>query len=207
MGIPILLMGKSGTGKSASLRNFVKDEIAIINVLNKPLPFRTKLVTYSTQDYSKLKNALLQSKLNDIVIDDAGYLITAEFMRRAQEKGYEKFTELANHFYDLVNFIIHELPSEKIVTIIMHEEESDLTGAVKPKTIGKLLDEKVCIEGMFSIVIRSMKNENRYVFRTQTNGFDLAKTPIGLFEEQEIDNDLKYVLNEIRKYYNIEEKK
>ena len=206
MGIPVLIIGKSGTGKSTSLRNFTKNEIGIINVLGKALPFKNDFNYMVTDNYAKVKNALLQAKVNNLVIDDAGYMITSEFMRRAKEKGYEKFTELANNFYELISYIQHELPENKIVYLIMHEDEND-SGIVKPKTIGKLLDEKVCVEGMFTIVLRSMKNENKYIFRTQSNGFDIAKTPMGLFEDEEIDNDLKVVTKKIQEYYNLEENK
>ena len=206
MGIPVLIIGKSGTGKSTSLRNFTKNEIGIINVLGKALPFKNDFNYMVTDNYSKVKNALLQAKVNNLVIDDAGYMITSEFMRRAKEKGYEKFTELANNFYELISYIQHELPENKIVYLIMHEDEND-SGIVKPKTIGKLLDEKVCVEGMFTIVLRSMKNENKYIFRTQSNGFDIAKTPMGLFEDEEIDNDLALVTKKIQEYYNLEESK
>lgn len=206
MGIPVLVIGKSGTGKSASLRNFETNELGIINVLGKPLPFKNSFKYIMTDNYAKVKNALLQAKVNTLAIDDAGYLITSEFMRRAKEKGYEKFTELANNFYELISYIQHELPEDKIVYLMMHEDENDL-GIVKPKTIGKLLDEKVCVEGMFTIVLRSMKNENKYVFRTQSNGFDIAKTPMGMFDEDEIDNDLQFVTQKIKEYYNMEESK
>lgn len=206
MGIPVLIIGKSGTGKSTSLRNFTKNEIGIINVLGKALPFKNDFNYMVTDNYAKVKNALLQAKVNNLVIDDAGYMITSEFMRRAKEKGYEKFTELANNFYELISYIQHELPENKIVYLIMHEDEND-NGIVKPKTIGKLLDEKVCVEGMFTIVLRSMKNENKYIFRTQSNGFDIAKTPMGLFDEEEIDNDLALVTKKIQEYYNLEENK
>lgn len=202
MGVPVLIIGKSGTGKSASLRNFKKNELGIINVLGKPLPFKNDFQYIVTDNYPKVKNALLQAKVDILVVDDSGYLITGEFMRRAKEKGYEKFTELANNFYELISYIQHELPEQRIVYLVMHEDEND-SGIVKPKTIGKLLDEKVCVEGMFTIVLRSMKNENRYVFRTQSNGFDIAKTPMGLFDSDEIDNDLKYVTEQIKEYYNI----
>ena len=206
MGIPVLVLGKSGTGKSTSLRNFKKNELGIINVLGKALPFKNDFQYLVTDNYAKIKSALLSAKVNNIVIDDSGYLITSEFMRRAKEKGYEKFTELANNFYELISYIQHELPENKIVYLMMHEDENDM-GIVKPKTIGKLLDEKVCVEGMFTIVLRSMKNENRYIFRTQSNGFDIAKTPMGLFDEEEIDNDLAFVTQKIKEYYNMEDNK
>lgn len=202
MGLPVLVMGKSGSGKSASLRNFTRENVRIINVLGKQFPFRGELKSIVSDDYAKIKQMLLETAVKTIVIDDAGYLITNEFMRRNKEKGYEKFTELANNYYELVNFIQYQLPPEKIVYLFMHTDESD-NGSVKPKTIGRLLDEKVCIEGMFTIVLLAEKSEKNYVFRTQTTGYDVTKSPMGLFKDEEIDNDLSFVDSEIRKYYGL----
>ncbi len=203
MGLPVLIIGPSGSGKSTSMRNFKKGEIGIVNVLGKPLPFRNDFQTVKTDEYPKLKQILLSAKTNSIMIDDAGYLLTNEFMRRSEEKGYEKFAEIGKHFWDLIHFIINQLPTNKIVYMTMHIDKND-NGDIKPKTIGRMLDEKVCIEGHYSIVLRSMKTEKRYIFRTQTDGYDVTKTPIGMFESDEIDNDLKIVDETIRKYYNME---
>jgi len=202
MGLPVLVIGKSGQGKSASLRNFAPAQLGIINVLGKSLPFKNDFKYIVSTDYGKIKQSLLSAKVKTLVIDDSGYLITDEFMRRAKEIGYTKFTELADNFYDLIKFIIHNLPEDKIVYMMMHEDENDL-GIVKPKTIGKLLDEKVCIEGMFSIVLRAICSEKKYIFRTQTTGNDVAKTPMDMFATSEIDNDLKFVDDAIRQYYNL----
>lgn len=197
MGIPVLVLGRSGSGKSRSLKNFAKEEVGVFKVVEKELPFKSDLATLSTSDYNIIKQGLLSSKAKSLVIDDAGYLLTDEFMRRSDEKGYDKFTELANNFYRLVKHIQINLPREKIVYIIMHEDENEITGQVKPKTIGKLLDEKVCVEGLFTIVIRC-KDRKFY-----TNNSGCAKTPEDMFEKEEIDNDLKQVDNAIRSYYNI----
>ena len=197
MGVPVLILGRSGSGKSRSIKNFKPEEIGVIKCIEKELPFRNSLKTLNTSDYSKIKGALLNGKAMSYVIDDAGYLLTDEFMRRASEKGYDKFTELASNFYELINFITRQLPREKIVYIVMHEDENDITGVVKPKTIGKLLDEKVCVEGMFTIVLRCV--EHKFI----TNGSGCAKTPEEMFLEQEIENDLKLVDTTIRNYYNI----
>lgn len=200
MGTPVLIIGRSGTGKSASLRNFKEGEVGIINVLNKPLPFRGNHQSFNSTDYTAIKNVLLKSKVNTMVIDDAGYLITSEFMRRSREKGYDKFTELAQNFYELIEFIQHQLPAEKVVYITMHESENE-SGMVGPKTIGRMLDEKVCVEGMFTIVLRSVVTEGRYLFKTQSDGYDVAKSPIGMFSDKEVDNDLKSVDEVVRNYY------
>jgi len=199
----ILIMGKSGTGKSTSLRNFKKEELGVISVEKARLPFKTDIKPYTTKDYAKIKSALINGKTNTIIIDDAGYLITDEFMRKSNEKGYQKFTDLAKNFYDLIEFVKYQVAADKIVYIVMHEQENENTLEIRPKTIGKLLDEKVTLEGKFDIVLRSMKNDDGYFFRTQSNGYDVAKSPMGMFEEELIENDLKKVDDIVREFYNI----
>lgn len=207
MGIPVLLLGKSGSGKSASLRNFQPGEVGIINVLGKPLPFKGSLPAVVTDDYDKVYQVLYKSKANSVVIDDAGYLMTNQFMRGHSSSGagnaiFAFYNDLGDKFWNLVRFVVEQLPAEKIVYFIMHEDKNDF-GDVKPKTIGKMLDEKVCVEGMFTIVIRSMLMNGRYIFRTESDGLDVCKTPIGMFSTVEIDNDLKAVDNTIREYYEL----
>lgn len=197
MGIPVLVLGRSGSGKSRSLKKFSSNEIGIIKCIEKELPFRNALKTITTSNYVDIKKILFNSKTKSCVIDDAGYLLTTEFMRRVNDKGYDKFTEMANNFYDLITFITTQLPREKIVYVIMHEDENEITGNVKPKTIGKLLDEKVCVEGMFTIVLRCRD------YKFITNGSGCAKTPEEMFVDEEIENDLKFVDDTIREYYNL----
>jgi hypothetical protein len=108
---------------------------------------------------------------------------------------------IGDNFWSLINYVI-ALPNDKVIYIIMHEDESD-NGKIKPKSIGKMLDEKVCIEGMFSVVLRCVYENGRHIFRTQTDGLDVCKSPIGMFDSEEIDNDLKFVDETIRKYYEI----
>ena len=161
--VPILLIGKSGSGKSTSLRNFKKDEVAVINVLGKPLPFRSDIKAVKLDDYANILNQIKLTKKNIIVIDDANYLITNEFMKNSSIKGYDKYNEMANHFFELINGI-KNIEGGKTVYLIMHEDVDD-NGNVKPKTIGKLLDEKVNIQGMFTICIRAMFENGKYIFR------------------------------------------
>lgn len=210
MGLPVLIIGKSGSGKSASLRNFKKD-IGIINVLGKPLPFKNTLPGIKTDDYKMVKSVIAKSNANTIVIDDAGYLMTNQFMRGHSSTGagnaiFSFYNELGDSFWKLINFVVNEVPEEKIVYFIMHEDKNDF-GEVKPKSIGKMLDEKVCIEGLFSIVLRAFKEEDKYYFSTQSSGYDVAKTPMGMFEEKNIENDLLEVDKTIREYYNLNNKK
>ena len=208
MATPVLIMGRSGSGKSASLRN-IKETMFVVNVNRKPLPFKNNenLKIMNCDEYLKIKSALKAAYDKDIklaVIDDAGYLMTGKFMAgHRQAKGnsqFDLYNEIADNFYSLIKFISDDLPEDMIVYVTMHEEKNDM-GESKPKTIGKLLDDKVCIEGMFTIVLHAMKLDNKYVFATNTDGLDVTKSPIGMFNETYIDNDLQLVTNEIRNYY------
>jgi len=200
MGIPILILGESGTGKSASMRNFKPDEVALVNVAGKPLPFRGSFnETINSDSYRQIKKFVKESFADTVVIDDAQYLMANEFMRRSTERGYDKFTEIAVNFWDLVQSV-RELPPEKIVVFMAHIER-DQNGNEKIKTIGKLLDEKITVEGMFTIVLKTSVSDGKYSFETQNNGHDTVKSPIGLFPAVEIDNDLKAVIDAVREYY------
>lgn len=208
MGIPVLVMGRSGSGKSASLRN-INETTFVINVNRKPLPFKNNdnLKIMNCDEYLKIKSSLkaaVEKGIKVAVIDDAGYLMTNKFMDgHRQAKGnsqFDLYNEIADNFYNLIKSISTDLPDDMIVIVTMHEEMNDM-GYSKPKTIGKLLDDKVCIEGMFTIVLHAMKLDNKYVFATNTDGLDVTKSPIGMFEETYIDNDLQSVINRIREYY------
>lgn len=211
MGIPVLIIGKSGAGKSRSLKNCVDKDFGLIRVLNKPLPFKGKMLGNVCSDYSKIKAAVRSPQWpRSIVIDDAGYLITGQFMdgHNAAGKGnavFSLYNQLADDFYRLVKCIADEAPADRIVYVIMHEDTNDF-GDIKPKTIGKLLDEKVCLEGMFTIVLRAVKGE-RYTFVTQSRDGAVSKAPDDMFPDVEIDNDLLMVDNTIREYYGIENPK
>lgn len=204
MGIPVLILGESGSGKSTSLRNFKPDELGIINVGSKPLPFKSSFKPYNSDDYIKIEAALKKAKTKSIAIDDAQYLMANEFMRNAKINGYQKFTDIALNFWTLVQIVIKELPEDKIVYFLGHIER-DANGNEKFKTIGKMLDEKITIEGLFTIVLKTFVKDSKYCFTTQTNGQDTVKSPMGMFEEPIIENDLKYVDDTIREYYNLKE--
>lgn len=204
MGIPVLILGESGTGKSASLRNFPNDAVAVINVAGKPLPFKNKIQCECTDNYMKIDghiHALAKQGCKSIVIDDAQYLMANEFMRRATERGFDKFTEIAQNFWSLVN-MVKELPGDTIVYFLAHIER-DQNGNEKIKTIGKLLDEKITVEGMFTIVLKTNVTDGQYSFITQNSGHDTVKSPMGMFPSMVIDNDLHYVDEKIRNYYEL----
>lgn len=197
----VLIIGESGTGKSASMRNFDKSEILVINVARKDLPFRGNFEQIATDDYRTIKKAMQNTDKKVIVIDDCQYLMANEFMRRATEKGFEKFTEIAQNYWELQQ-TINALPDDVIVYEMSHLER-DQNGNEKVKTIGKLLDEKITVEGMFSIVLKTVVTDGRYFFQTQNSGHDTCKSPIGLFKDMMIENDLKAVDTAIRDYYEL----
>ena len=203
MGIVAFILGQSGTGKSASLRNFKSDEILHVNVMKKPLPFKGSFAeTYNGDDYVEIAKAINKTDKKVIVIDDAQYLMANEFMRRSSEIGFQKFTDIANNFWTLVNSITNDVPGDVIAYFLMHTDTDD-TGREKAKTIGKLLDEKICIEGMTSIVLKTAVKDGVYTLTTQNNGRDTVKSPLGMFSTFEIENDLKFVDTTIRQYWNI----
>lgn len=207
MATPVLIIGKSGSGKSTSMRNCAGNpDWNLVRVLNKPLPFKGKVDGWNTDDYQTVMKCLAQSKAKNIVLDDAGYLITNMFMTKHSSAGYGNgvfalYNQLGDHFWNLIQYII-KLPEYKIVYVIMHEDTNDF-GQIKPKTIGKLLDEKVCIEGMFTIVLRCIEESGKHLFVTQSADGAVSKSPIGMFEDLTIDNDLLLVEKAIREYYEI----
>lgn len=205
--IPVLIIGKSGAGKSASLRNLPTVGTVIVNVLGKPLPFRSDLKIIQCDSYQKIMASIAKGNFERCVIDDAGYLITNQFMLNHAAGGggnsvFSLYNQMADQYWSLIR-AIQTAPGNARVYIIMHEDKTD-AGDVKPKTIGKLLDEKVCLEGMFTICLRTMLNNGQHVFRTQSDGFDVAKSPMDMFPAEEIENDLAAVDDAIVKYYNFD---
>ena len=201
MAIIVMVYGQSGTGKSTSLRNFKPEDVCIVNVSGKPLPFKNKHKTFNTDDYMAIETAIKKAPAKSIVIDDATYLMTGEYMRTAKVTGYQKYTDLALNYYTLVR-IAAALPDDKIVYFLGHSD-IDNNGNEKFKTIGKLLDEKITLEGMFTIVLKTVVTDGKYQFSTRNNGQDTVKTPMGMFNEPLIDNDLAAVDKAIRDYYEL----
>lgn len=202
MGIPVLILGESGSGKSASLRNFEPEDVSIFNVAAKPLPFRKKLPMKATSDYGAIQKGVQASQKKSFVIDDSQYLLCFESFAKAKETGYGKYTDMALHFYNLVQFVIRQLPPDVIVYFLHHTESDSNTGKVKAKTMGKMLDNQLTLEGLFSIVLMAYTDGKKHVFVTQSDGMTTAKSPMEMFPA-EIDNDLKAVDQAIRTYYEI----
>lgn len=207
MGEPILVYGKSGSGKSRSLKNFAEDEILLVNVLGKRLPFRNQFkYVLKSRNYNTIKSQLLKMTCKTAVIDDAGYLQTSEFMEghstpKSGNGTYALFNSIGDNFWNLVLFVKENLPENVVVYFLMHEISNDI-GEVKVRTIGKLIDEKVCLEGMVTICLHCLTDGTRHYFKTQGGTMDIAKSPEEMFD-LEIDNDLKMVDNTIREYWNL----
>lgn len=201
MGIPVLILGDSGSGKSTSLRNFDPAEIGVFNVASKPLPFRKKMKVVDNAGYSTIVKALSNPKLKSYAIDDSQYLLAFEFFDRANETGFNKFTDMAVNFRNLIHYVIMKTPPDVIVYFLHHTEQTQ-DGKLKAKTIGKMLDEKLTVEGLFSIVLLAQAKKDSYVFVTQSQGYSTAKSPMDMFPP-EIDNDLKMVDDTIREYWGL----
>lgn len=205
MGLPVLVLGESGSGKSASLRNFNPDEVVVFNVAAKRLPFRSKLhkVFSVTKDgrrinYKDIEAGLRAGMSKTYVIDDSQYLMAFELFDKAKVKGYDKFTDIAVEFKQLIDCVTRETDDDTIVYFLHHVDESD--GKIKAKTVGKMLDSQLTLEGLFSIVFYCTIIKGEHVFITQSDGNTTAKSPMEMFDIR-IDNDLKAVDAAIRKYY------
>lgn len=203
MGIPVLILGESGSGKSASLRNFEKDEIVIYNVAGKPLPFRKQLNKADNTTYQQIKSNMAKRNFKRYVIDDSQYLMAFEMFDKAKETGYNKFTDVALNFRSLIDFVIKNTPSDTIVYFLHHTETTE-TGKIKAKTSGKMLDNQLTLEGLFSIVLLCKTDGKEHYFETQSDGYTTCKSPMEMFEIK-IDNDLKEVDTTIRNYYELNE--
>ena len=212
MAIPVLVIGRSGSGKTYSLKNFKPEEVGVISVEKGRLPFKSDIKTVrvpafkdateqnsaasiNAAKYGWIEQVISKSKAPSIVVDDSQYLLVNELFDRAAEKGYDKFTSMAANFRDLIHYV-NDLDDDEKIVYFLHHSESDMDGREKVKTIGKMLDEKLTIEGCFDIVLYCQDHK----FFTQANGQSTAKSPEDMFE-LEIPNDLKLVDDAIRAYY------
>lgn len=201
MGIPVLILGESGSGKSTSLRNFEPEEISIFNVAGKPLPFRKQLPKMNRSTYGSIEKALSKPSKKAYAIDDSQYLMAFELFDKVNQVGYRKFTDMAVNFKGLIDFIIIRTPPDIIVYFLHHVQKTE--SGIKAKTVGKMLDDQLTVEGLFSIVLMAEYSEGGYHFRTHTTGTDTIKSPMGMFDSELIDNDLKFVDAKIREYWNL----
>lgn len=204
MGIPVLILGESGSGKSTSLRNFDREEVGIFNVAGKPLPFRKKMNKADNATYETILKVLRKPALKKYVIDDSQYLMAFESFDHAKETGYSKFTNMALNFRNLIDFAIRSTPDDVIVYFLHHTERGD-DGRLKAKTLGKMLDNQLTVEGLFSIVLLCQVDGSEHYFITNSDGSNPAKSPMEMFEMR-IPNDLKMVDTAIREYWEIGDK-
>lgn len=202
MGVPVLIMGESGSGKTYSIKNFDPAEVGIFSVEKNRLPFKKDgFRVVKNAGYSVIMKALTKPTLKRYVIDDSQYLLVNEFFDRAKESGYQKFTDLALNFRNLIHYISRELPDD-VVVYFLHHTELDAAGKVKAKTIGRMLDEKLTVEGCFDIVLLAQVDGGEHSFVTQSDGYTSAKSPEGMFD-QKIPNDLAAVDTAIREYWGL----
>lgn len=213
MSISTLILGSSGSGKSTSMRNLSPADTLLIQAVRKPLPFKSKDWrafhpetnpggnVFVTDQWDAIIKIATKTRRKVIVIDDFQYVLANEFMRRSEEKGFDKFTEIGRHAWEVIT-ALSNLPEDVRVYVLSHTQEDD-NGRVKMKTIGKMLDEKITPEGLFTIVLRSGTSDGHFYFATRNNGSDTTKAPIGLFDDDRIDNDLVAVDAAIVDYYDI----
>jgi predicted ATP-dependent serine protease len=202
----IFIVGNPGTGKSTAIEKLDPNNTTIINVEGKRLPFRggTKFEIVKTDKSDEIVREMKKAseKHKIIVIDDFQYLMSNEFMRRSSERGYDKFSEIGRHAWDVLE-TVKDLPDDVLVYVLCHSNMTD-DGIERVKTIGKMLDEKINLEGMSAIVLKTVVNDGQYCFSTQNNGKDTVKSPKGMFDSLLIKNDLSYVDAKIRNYYELD---
>ena len=206
MGLPVLILGESGSGKSYSIKNMDADSVGIFAVEKGSLPFKNKgFKVAKNATYGMIMGALQKPQLKRYVIDDSQYLMVNEFFDRAKDTGYQKYTDIGLHFRNLVHHINQNLPDDVIVYFLHHTEIDSNTGKTKAKTVGKMLDNYLTLEGCFNIVLQATAEGKDHYFITQSDGSNTAKSPEEMFAVK-IANDLAYVDSTIREYYGFESK-
>ena len=219
MGIPVLIAGESGSGKTYSIKHLDPEQVGVFLCEKSRLPFRKPFNTYKVRNVQKevdgqtkifrqsfviqtmLRNPKVPKKI--YIIDDSQYIMANEFFDRAGENGYQKFVDIGANFRNLIHLVNNELPDDVIVYFLHHPEMDSNTGKMKAKTIGKMLDEKLTLEGCFDIVLFAKTDGQEHWFQTQSDGTNTAKSPEGMFPDK-IPNDLSLVDRTIREYYSIE---
>lgn len=217
MGIPVCILGESGSGKSTSLSGLNGEDCFLIQAIDKRLPFRKPQEkgwirrseseptgnVVITDNYQEIMNwihaAASSGKKKAIIVDDAQYLMANDFMRRAMEKGFDKFTEMACSFHGL--FQAAQTCENDVRVYFLCHTEVDQMGKTKMKTIGKMLDEKITMEGLFTIVLLAHKQDGKHYFKTTGSSLDTVKSPQDMFESENIENNLALVDAAITDYW------
>ena len=203
MGIPVLCMGESGSGKTYSIRNFAPDEVGIFSVEKGRLPFKGDFKVKKNATYKDILQAVNNPNLKRYVIDDSQYLLVNAFFDRAKEQGYQKYTDLALDFRNLIHAINQKAPDDVVFYFLHHTEYDTNSGKVKAKTVGKMIDQYLTLEGCFDIVLLAQTDGKEHYFVTQSDGYTTCKTPAGMFPDVKIDNDLKMVDDALRSYWGL----
>lgn len=196
----VLILARSGTGKSTSIRNFKKGEAQAILCSGKELPFKTDIATFVPKNYSQVYEAINKASTPVVVLDDVNYLMSMEEMARANEVGFAKFGVMAQNMFNVFKLIMDK-ESDQIFYLLAHSSEPTETDSqLRFKTTGKMLSEKIVLEGLTNIVIGADVEDGEFVFKVKTDGSGI-KTPIGMFDTPTVPNDLKVVDQTIREYY------
>lgn len=203
MGIPVLIMGESGSGKTYSLKNMNPAEVGIFSVEKGRLPFKGDFKVVKHATYSDIAKIFSAPKLKRYVIDDSQYLLVNELFDRAKDTGYQKYTDMAVNFRNLIHAVNHNLPDDVIVYFLHHTETDGNTGKTKAKTVGKMIDQYLTLEGCFDIVLLTAVEGNQHFFITQSDGYTTAKSPEGMFPDVKIPNDLSAVDGQIREFWGL----
>ena len=207
----VMIMGESGSGKSASLRSFAPGEVCVLNVAGKRLPFRNEFgkSVVNNAGYKRIVQAVRSGKFKRYVVDDSQYLMAFEAFDKAKEVGYQKFTDMALNFYNMLMHVKTAMVGEKrtddVIVYFLHHIDKDENGVVKPKTQGRMLDEKLNVAGLFTTVLLAQTDGKEHWFTTQSDGMSVCKSPMGMFDDVRIPNDLKLVDTTMRAYYGMEE--
>lgn len=208
MAITTFVLGNSGEGKSFSLKHLDPKLVGVINVNNKPLPFRGghEFKKIATDNAERIKQVLLQSQAPIIVIDDFQYVMGNEYIGGANQKftgdaAFQRYNIMAYNAWSIINTAIREVPDNKRVYILSHIQEDN--GRSKIKTIGKMLDDKIVLEGMVTMVLQTTVQDSQHFFMTKNNGFNTVKSPEDMFQSNLIPNDLNAVDDAICEYYGI----
>ena len=207
MGVPVLILGETGSGKTYSIKGFDPADVGIFSVEKGRLPFKGDYKVIRNASYDKILRALAKPTLKSYVIDDSQYLLVNELFDRAAEAGYGKYTDMAVHFRDLIHTINHKVPDDVIVYFLHHTEYDTNSGKTKAKTVGKMIDQYLTLEGCFDVVLMAGKEMDGYKFRIHTDGYNTVKSPEGMFDEMAegdyIPNDLKAVDGAVRAYWGL----
>lgn len=199
MAIPVLIIGESGSGKTYSIRNLDPTTTGILSVEKGRLPFKGDFKVVKNATYSTIENALKRATMKTYVVDDSQYLMVNEEFDRFRENGYQKYAEMALNFRNLIHMVNKEMP-DNIIVYFLHHTQTTADGSIKAKTIGKMIDDKLTLEGCFDIVLMARITNGEYVFQTKGESGMTVKSPVGMFETDYIPNDLAIVSKAIEDF-------